>query len=128
MVDCIELVDQYSFQQITVFFIVFKIIGSGTSKFQAMGFQIFYGKVSHTLLWAGLRDALAKIAVNLIANCFNCCSVFVVYTYIFDTCRGLDTLVLGNLLSSVLFWDVNVSQNLATVRLSVHMFLYALKM
>jgi len=29
--------------------------------------------------------------------------------------RGLDTLVLGNLLSKGLFWDVNVSQSLASV-------------
>jgi hypothetical protein len=65
--------------------IVSKIICSGTSTFQAMGFQTFYGKVSHTLLWAGWRDALAKITINGIANCFNFCAIFVVCTYIIDT-------------------------------------------
>jgi hypothetical protein len=36
--------------------------------------------------------------------------------------RELDTLVLGNLLSKALFWDVNVSQSLASVRPSVRPF------
>jgi hypothetical protein len=66
-------------------FIVSKTIGSGTSTFQVMGFQTFYRKVSYTLLWAGWRDALAKITINGIANCFNCCAIFVLCTYIIDT-------------------------------------------
>jgi len=53
-----------------------------------VGLELFYGRGTEGLLWAGLRAARGKIAISVVPNSLNDCKIVIVHAQFTNVVTG----------------------------------------